>query len=127
MMANVLTKYRAAKSKAAKIRAIKSKAIKRRIIKSREARMRNKRFIAGAVCPKCKLADKIFTYLKDVDANNKDDQWRACASCDFEESLAASIASQQEEIPTRVNQNRLGEQPLAHEVAVEAVKFIDPK
>lgn len=84
--------------------------------------MRNKRFIAGAVCPQCKLADKIFIYLNDAD-----DQWRACASCDFEESLAEAIASQQEEIPTRVNQNRLGEQPLAHEVAVEAVKFIDPK
>jgi uncharacterized metal-binding protein (TIGR02443 family) len=84
--------------------------------------MRNKRFIAGAVCPQCKLADKIFIYLNDAD-----DQWRACASWDFEESLAEAIASQQEEIPTRVNQNRLGEQPLAHEVAVEAVKFIDPK
>ncbi|MDA8962999.1 YheV family putative metal-binding protein [Pseudomonadales bacterium] len=92
------------------------------IIKNRVIAMRNKRFIAGAVCPQCKLADKIFTYL-----NDKDDQWRACASCDFEESLAEAFVSQQEEIPTRVNQNRIGEQPLAHEVAVEAVKFIDPK
>lgn len=87
--------------------------------------MHNKRFIAGAVCPQCKQADKIFVYL-----NDDDNKWRACVSCNFEESLAQATTSLQEpqkEIPTRVNQNRLGEQPLAHEVAVEAVKLIDPK
>ena len=84
--------------------------------------MRNKRFIAGAVCPQCKQADKIFVYF-----NDDDKKWRACVSCGFEESLEQATAPQQEEIATRVNQNRLGEQPLAHEVAVEAVKLIDPK
>mgnify|MGYP001203581627 FL=1 len=84
--------------------------------------MQNKRFIAGAVCPQCKQADKIFVYL-----NDDDKKWRACISCGFEESLEQATAPPQEEIATRVNQNRLGEQPLAHEVAVEAVKLIDPK
>lgn len=84
--------------------------------------MRNKRFIAGAVCPQCKQVDKIFVYLSDDDKKH-----RACASCGFQDSIDEEMASRQEEIPTRVNQNRLGEQPLAHEVVVEAVKIMDPK
>lgn len=83
--------------------------------------MQNKRFIAGATCPQCKLQDKIFVYLE----NQK--KWRACAACDFQEQFDDLALAQQAEIPTRVNQNRLGEAPLAHEVAVEAVKFIDPQ
>ncbi len=81
--------------------------------------MKNKRFIAAAICPLCRQADKIFIY----EENNE--QWRACAHCSFQES-AASIAEAQDELPTRVNQNRIGEKPLAHETVVEAVKIIDP-
>ena len=88
--------------------------------------MRNKRFIAGATCPQCKLLDKIFVYLDSDDAG-QDIKWRACASCDFSEPFDADAVSPPAEILTRVNQNRVGEQPLAHEVAVEAVKLIDPK
>lgn len=83
--------------------------------------MQKKRFIAGALCPQCKQRDKIFVYLEG------DEKWRACSSCDFNELFDQIDNRQPEEIVTRVNQSRLGEKPLAHEVAVEAVKLIDPK
>ena len=83
--------------------------------------MHKKRFIADALCPKCKQRDKIFIYFK------ADEKWRACNRCDFNEPFDQSDTGRPEEIATRVNQNRLGEKPLAHEVAVEAVKLIDPK
>lgn len=80
----------------------------------------NKRFIAGATCPACNAMDTVFTYESDRT------KWRACAVCDFEESIA-ELDKPTEELPTRVNQHRLGEKPLAHETPVEAVKLIDPK
>ncbi len=86
--------------------------------------MRNKRFIAGATCPRCQQVDKIFTYEDDQD------KWRACANCDFVEAFgASSVAATQTptELPTRVNQNRSGEQTLAHETPYEPVKLIDPE
>ena len=82
----------------------------------------NKRFIAGAVCPQCKTEDSIFTFDKVDDPVR--DKWRACAYCDFEEAFSQTPQSV-EEIKTRVNQHRVGEQPLAHEVTVDAVKIID--
>ena len=85
--------------------------------------MRNKRFIAGATCPRCQQVDKIFTYEDDQD------KWRACANCDFVEAFSATSAAGAQapaELPTRVNQNRPGEQPLAHETPYEPVKLIDP-
>ncbi|RZA05668.1 MAG: YheV family putative metal-binding protein, partial [Moraxellaceae bacterium] len=36
-----------------------------------------KRFIAGAVCPKCATMDTVITYSLD----NKN--WRGCVNCDF--------------------------------------------
>lgn len=83
--------------------------------------MEQKRFIAGAICPQCGEQDKLFTYI------DSGDRWRACANCDFRESQAESLSQPaQEELPTRVNRNKVGEQPLAHEVPVEQVKIIDP-
>lgn len=80
---------------------------------------KNKRFIAGATCPKCNALDKVFTFERDGQS------WRACVSCGFEESFA-SYSDSLEELPTRVNQHRLGEQPLEHETPLEAVRLIDP-
>ena len=79
-----------------------------------------KRFIAGASCPACSQMDVVFTF----EANKL--KWRACALCDFEESIA-ELENNTHELPTRVNQHRLGEQPLAHETPVERVKLIDPR
>ena len=77
-----------------------------------------RRFIAGAVCPECKQQDKVVMF---DDENHQ--RWRECVSCGFKELLEDEPAA---EIPTRVNQAKLGEKPLAHETEVEAIKLIDP-
>ena len=48
---------------------------------------KRKRFIAGAVCPQCNLADKI--YLLGEDAESV----RCCNHCGFEERLADVAAA----------------------------------
>jgi uncharacterized protein len=54
-----------------------------------------KRFIAGAVCPKCSEMDKLVVY-------NKDGQdYRECVSCGFSDEM--HFKSQAKELETRVN------------------------
>ena len=60
-----------------------------------------RRFIAGAVCPRCAAMDTVYVFKK-----NEQDV-RACTDCNFEET--ANFASSkkpapQKELPTRVNQ-----------------------
>ncbi len=54
-----------------------------------------KRFIAGAVCPKCATMDTVFTYRQDGN------EWRGCVNCDFNEVM--HFAPQVQELETRVN------------------------
>lgn len=54
-----------------------------------------KRFIAGAVCPKCASMDTVITYRQD----EKD--WRGCVQCDFTEVMI--FTPQVRELETRVN------------------------
>jgi len=56
----------------------------------------HRRFIAGAICPRCGELDKIYVFLRD------EQQWRACVRCDFEEAMETQISSGQQELPTRV-------------------------
>ena len=56
-----------------------------------------KRFIAGAICPRCAQLDKLFVYRID------DKNFRECVNCDFlEEQQFASI---QHEPTTRVTRD----------------------
>lgn len=57
--------------------------------------MKNKRFIAGAVCPKCAEMDKVYTY----ELQGK--KFRACTRCDFNEEMRFEQSRQ--ELSTRVN------------------------
>lgn len=54
-----------------------------------------RRFMAGAVCPRCSKIDSIVVYNLD----GKD--FRECVSCDFKEEMRINIASS--ELATRVN------------------------
>lgn len=54
-----------------------------------------KRFIAGAVCPKCGLMDKLVVYSQD------DNQYRECVSCGFSERQ--NFDPKPQELETRVN------------------------
>lgn len=80
---------------------------------------RQRRFIAGAVCPKCAEQDKTVMYRV-----SDNEQVRECVRCGFKESIFDDASP--EELTTRVNQPRLGEQPLAHEDEVAVVSIIDP-
>lgn len=54
-----------------------------------------RRFMAGAVCPRCSTMDSIVVYNLD----GKD--FRECVSCDFKEEMRLNIATG--ELQTRVN------------------------
>ncbi len=54
-----------------------------------------KRFIAGAVCPRCGEIDKLVTYKED------DKEFRECVSCGFHDEMR--FQQHQRELDTRVN------------------------
>lgn len=56
-----------------------------------------KRFIAGAVCPKCSAMDRIVVYQED------DIEYRECVECGFKDEMYFKQNSK--ELPTRVNQS----------------------
>lgn len=81
--------------------------------------MIKRRFIAGAVCPRCAQMDKVVMY---DDAEGQ--RIRECVSCGYRDALDEQ--GQPTELKTRVNQARPGEQPLAHEDEVAVVRVLDP-
>jgi uncharacterized metal-binding protein (TIGR02443 family) len=54
-----------------------------------------KRFIAGAVCPRCSEMDKIVMYTDDAGVQTKE-----CVACGFSENMKE--LEQQQELSTRV-------------------------
>lgn len=74
-----------------------------------------KRFIAGAVCPRCGEMDRLVSYEEDGKT------LRECVACDFSEALVATVAPG--ELQTRVNQFDAPED----DADVSAVKILDPK
>ena len=72
-------------------------------------RKEQKRFIAGAICPRCAELDKLFVYKAG------DRTFRECVNCDFlEEQKFAPIAR---EPATRVTDNA---------ATIETVRIIEP-
>jgi len=80
-----------------------------------------RRFIAGAVCPRCAQMDKIVMY-----DNEAHQRVRECVSCGYRDALD-DAGQPTEELTTRVNQPRPGERPLAHEDEVAVVRVLDPQ
>jgi uncharacterized metal-binding protein (TIGR02443 family) len=73
-----------------------------------------KRFIAGAVCPRCGLMDKIVVFQRD----NK--EFRECVNCEFEDVMNFKPAVR--ELETRVSKKE--EEKLAE---AQVIKFVSPK
>ena len=70
-----------------------------------------KRFIAGAVCPRCGEMDCIRTYQDD------EREYKECIRCDYEDSMRLDGEPEVEELETRVNRDEgpkieEGAQPL---------------
>ncbi len=57
-----------------------------------------KRFIAGAICPRCAEMDKITLFTDD-----KGDQVRECVACGYTDALSEVEQPAAPEIETRVN------------------------
>lgn len=72
-----------------------------------------RRFIAGAVCPRCGKMDKI---VVDLDSDQ-----RECVACDFSEARPQDTA-QEKELPTRVS--RAAARRV--ETPAQVVTLIDP-
>ncbi|HCW90830.1 MAG TPA: DNA-binding protein [Marinobacter sp.] len=58
-----------------------------------------KRFIAGAICPRCAEMDKITMHITD-----DGDQVRECVSCGYTDALSEQEPPANPELVTRVNQ-----------------------
>lgn len=71
-----------------------------------------RRFIAGAVCPKCAEMDKIVMY------QDQNQTRRECVKCGYQDSLE-DISAQ--EISTRVTPK-----PKANQADVQPLKFFGP-
>lgn len=80
--------------------------------------MTQRRFIAGAVCPRCAEMDKVVMY-----DNAEGLRVRECVSCGYRDALDDN--GNPMELPTRVNQPRIGEQPLPHEDEISIVHVLD--
>jgi uncharacterized protein len=72
-----------------------------------------KRFIAGAVCPKCGAMDRLVIF------NEDGKQFRECVNCDFADEMKLSYPGR--ELTTRVNRT---EEEKNSEIS--PVKLIDP-
>lgn len=77
-----------------------------------------RRFIAGAICPRCKEMDTIMMF-REAGIDH-----RECVSCDFEETSTFDQASP--ELPTRVNREPAKADPPAED-DVQVVRILDPK
>ncbi len=77
-----------------------------------------RRFIAGAVCPRCAQMDKTVMY-----DNADGERVRECVSCGYRDAL--DVNGNPTELVTRVNQPRAGEKPLTHEDEVRVVHIVD--
>ncbi|MEH6617823.1 MAG: YheV family putative zinc ribbon protein [Porticoccus sp.] len=72
-----------------------------------------KRFIAGAICPRCSEMDKLMVFSED------DKDFRECVGCGFKEQMF--LQSEPKELETRVN---LTEEEKRAET--KPVRLIDP-
>lgn len=77
-----------------------------------------RRFIAGAVCPRCKEMDTVMMFRE------AGIEHRECVSCDFAEQ--SSFAQASSELPTRVNRSSAEADPPMEE-EVQVVRILDPK
>lgn len=72
--------------------------------------MTTKRFIAGAVCPRCAEMDRLVIFDQDGDT------FKECVSCGYSEKQLAQVELQ--ELDTRVNHNDVESE------AVEPIKVM---
>lgn len=65
---------------------------------------KKKRFVAGAICPRCEALDKIVVYS--LEGKN----YRECVACDFKDEL--HFVTKKTELDTRVNKTEVEDVPV---------------
>ncbi len=70
-----------------------------------------KRFIAGAVCPRCAEMDKIMMFTDDAD-----EQIRECVACGFTDAVSDAGKPADPELETRVNTRDNGDDHTVKQV-----------
>ncbi|MBS97921.1 MAG: hypothetical protein CMI01_04515 [Oceanospirillaceae bacterium] len=78
-----------------------------------------KRFIAGAVCPRCAEMDSVRMYRDD------EREYRECVKCGFEDSLRLDGRPEPAELETRVSGERSDKAPGAGDGEREQVQVIN--
>ena len=73
-----------------------------------------KRFIAGAVCPKCAQMDRLVSYTND------EGTFKECVACGFIEKQIVQVL--QDELETRVNHI----DPVTEDQEVQVVQILAP-
>lgn len=76
-----------------------------------------KRFIAGAICPRCAGMDKVRTW------EQNGIRYRDCVACDFFEQLPIEEPGTNGELETRVNRTRKEQEKSD----IQTVRILDPK
>ncbi|SDL47105.1 hypothetical protein SAMN05661010_01718 [Modicisalibacter muralis] len=76
-----------------------------------------KRFIAGAICPRCAAMDKVRTW------EQNGIRYRDCVACDFFEQLPIEVPATHGELETRVNRTRKEQEKSD----IQTVRILDPK
>ncbi len=74
-----------------------------------------KRFVAGAVCPRCAEMDRLRLWRDDVR------EYRECVACGYEDAMRLDGAAEPEELETRVNKET--EQKIASD-SEQVIKFV---
>ena len=72
-----------------------------------------KRFIAGAVCPKCAAQDKVVAYRK------QEIDYRECVSCGFIDQLKLGVSAPPPD-------TRISKAERRDAASIDAIKIIDP-
>lgn len=75
-----------------------------------------KRFIAGAVCPRCNEMDKIRAWRDD----EAEKQHRECVACGYQDEQSTNVQAQTPELATRVNQPHASA-PQAEEMVINFI------
>ena len=69
-----------------------------------------KRFVAGAVCPRCGEMDRLRTWRDELK------EYRECIDCQYQDAMRLDGSGAPQELATRVNQARPQDEPAGEQV-----------